>query len=185
MTDTITATVETLTAEVRVLTVGNRQITAGVAAQLDRVPWPDMEPMGRVRLRDGTAYIGRHRTTGVLVVTDGPERPAGEPILNFDEGLSVPLVGACARQGTTGDDSYRFRYEDGRVFLVSRKDTTERPYEECPTWPRDGCRCGYRQLIGGDLFAEVLAEAFAESDRVKRVWLAARELPLLVLASMR
>lgn len=64
-----TATVEVLTAEVRVLMVGSRQVTLSVFAQLDSVPYQQVEPMGRVRYHNETWLIGKHQQTGALVRT--------------------------------------------------------------------------------------------------------------------
>lgn len=64
-----TATIEVLTAEVRVLMVGRRQVTLSVYRQLDRIPFDEMEPFGRVRDRDttyGIAIVGRAKD-GILV----------------------------------------------------------------------------------------------------------------------
>jgi hypothetical protein len=70
---TDTATVETLTAEVRVLMVGKRQVTLSVYRQLDKVPFADTEPFGRVQEskdRDAAtvATVGRD-ATGNLVAS--------------------------------------------------------------------------------------------------------------------
>ncbi len=61
-----TAEVVTLEASVRVLQVGNRQITQSVVRQLDFCPPWELEPMGRVKLKDGMAAIGRHVDSGEL-----------------------------------------------------------------------------------------------------------------------
>jgi HAMP domain-containing protein len=73
MSKVATATVEVLTAEVRVLMVGSRQVTLSVSRQLDKIPWDQCEPFGRIRdIRDNGdpdekfTIIGKDQENGQL-----------------------------------------------------------------------------------------------------------------------
>lgn len=70
MTSATSAQVVTLEASVRVLTVGTRQITQSVANQLDQVAIWQIEPMGRVRIRDRQFAIGRRKSNGDLALAE-------------------------------------------------------------------------------------------------------------------
>lgn len=178
-----TATVETLTAEVRVLMVGNRQITAGVAAQLDAVRYVDAEPMGRIRLRNSDAWIGRSLTDGTLVRVDhGPERPGDTPVLLGTEEYGVDIRW-CACQRRTWSV---LRHLD-HVFGAWEDDVTWLPVQDAHP---DGFRrsdepCGWMTSASPDEWAKVIHESIEEHASALRLWESWRTMPLIVLASMR
>jgi hypothetical protein len=98
-----TARVEVLTAAVRVLMVGSRQVTLSVYNQLDLVDAFDIEPMGRVRAREGEGLVGAD-PDGNLVRADFPS-----------PGLLLAL-NICPEQevGQVTDDSPGCGYQGGR-----------------------------------------------------------------------
>jgi hypothetical protein len=116
-----TATVVALTAEVRVLMVGSRQITMSVANQLDHADPAEVEPFGRVRMKDAERVIGRHAPTGNLV-----------------------LAGACAGSTThfTGLDDVRAgRFSTTGLFDVQTYYRSFIKWRKCGSgivWP---CPC--------------------------------------------
>ncbi len=70
MTHTTPAQVTTLTASVTTLQMGSKQVTLSVARQLDVIPFEDIEPWGKIRIRPVpdkyTEVIGRSKIDGTL-----------------------------------------------------------------------------------------------------------------------
>lgn len=173
-----TATVEVLTAEVRVLMVGSRQITLSVAKQLDTVNLYDLDPMGRVKLGDGTSrVIGRHRESGVLAVAIC--RPGAE----FSCICRTPLSGCSVRdqiRGSSSSNEWWITYDARSIRLMDYTDCGVE-HQQLPGWSR----CPPRPSVEAQRWRNTLSGSRAFIANLEAMHTAAMEMPLIVLAGLR
>lgn len=187
MSEQTTASVESLTAAVRVLMVGNRQVTLSVARQLDKVPWQDIQPFGRVRISkddDGKwGTIVGSNSDGDLVIADAP--PEGVRI-KYEQQKDYPTL--CDRQSNvtfahslTESERYAVATFAGLsvVFAINRRVSSRNDAHQCRH--HDGA-CGNVLPPSVETW---LRDETAKAASEREWWEAHKSLPLIVLAGLR
>lgn len=180
MTQTIaTATVETLVAEVRVLMVGSRQVTLSVARQLDYAKLEDIDPFGRVHLGgEGNHIIGRHRTSGALVLAQYQRDPG--TTVPIDEHTLASKFLVCSKYKPSisewgvelGFEGRRLSVDHRAVDWCGNERHTRFGEEHCAGWDSNDQD-------------EVIRAQIAKWDRRRQYHLSMPSLPLIVLAGLR
>jgi len=124
------AEIITVTAEVRVVMVGSRQITMSVANQLDWIDWQDIDPMGRVSMKDEDAILGRNPENDALVLASFEPSPSYELPANVVVGRFCSYRRQEANR-TVGGDALRVRVLPGNLLPCGRHESERHVYTPC------------------------------------------------------